>query len=201
MICMIGVKKAQGFTLLELLVATSLLVIVMSVLARIFVSFYQLQRKVANQAAIAEEMRFTMEYLVRQTRQDSIVYPTLPTALGSKLNQISLVTGNNTPVLIGIPPNPAASCQGAVAGINCLALSNDGGATWTPITGSRTNVTRFDVYVRPLTDPFQQTAGGYDNNIQPSVTYSISMTYDAINPSDNITLNAQTAVTLREYVR
>ncbi len=195
---MIGGRKARGFTLIELIISTALFMLAATALGQIFSSFFTLHRKVSNQAAVSQEMRFALEFLVRQARQKAIDYPA-PPAASAFTNSIDLVDQNGNIITIGT--QVGSVCQ-AVAGVTCLAMTTDGGITWYPITGSRTSVTHFTVVVRPLVDPFEPLpGGGYDNDTQPMVTFALGLSYLGQNPNDTVTLDAQTSVAQRRYLR
>ncbi|MCI0479669.1 hypothetical protein L0Y59_03935, partial [Candidatus Uhrbacteria bacterium] len=90
---------------------------------------------------------------------------------------------------------------GDLATVRCLLLSTDGGTTWVPVSGKRVDVTRFDVYVRPYASPFVLVGSSYPNNIQPYVTFVIGMTYMAESAKERESLQAQTTVSSRVYLR
>lgn len=185
---------APGLTLIEILIVVALFATASVILSQTFLSFTRLHRKIANSAVLAEDMRYAMELMVRETRKKLINYaaPASPSVL-------RLVDAQGNTLDIASRPNP--DC-GDPTVTNCLALSNDGGATWNPITGTHVNVKSFGVVVRPTVDPFATDASGaYLANEQPMATLHLELEYVAPNVRDNTSLEAQTTVSSRIYKR
>jgi len=195
---MIGVKKVSGFSLVEMLITITIFAILSVVLAQIFISFNRLQRQVSNRAVLGQDMRFATELLIRSARNNQIDYSTsYPTRTGT----LKLLTPTGSSIQIGVRPGGGAGdCQDATV-TQCLALSLDNGSTWSPITAKRVQVENFDVYVRPSSSPFASSGGTYTSNVQPFATINIRLKYISTTPTDTITLQAQTTVSSRVYLR
>jgi prepilin-type N-terminal cleavage/methylation domain-containing protein len=194
---MIGGRKSKpGFSLVEMLIVVFLFSISAVILSQLFLSYNQLHRKVANLAILGQDMRFSMELLVRSARNNQIDYSAEP--LAARMNAIRLKTSSGGTIDIAL--QPTYRCQDTTVA-RCLAMSLDGGTTWQPITGTRVELTSFDVYVRPLKSPFTPRGTGYDSNNQPEITFNIGLKYNAQNPKDSVTLQSQTTVASRVYVR
>ncbi len=195
---MIGVKltKRPGFTLLEMLLVVLIFSLASAALAQIFVNITRLQRKISNQAVLSQDMRFATEMLVRAGRNNYIDYTGQPLANMSHVLSLTRPGGGSIMVTIQ-DAQTVCNDPTAQAGTKCLAMSTDGGTTWNPVTSHRVNVTGFDVYVHPSSDPFQDTT----INVQPLVTANITLQYVANNPIENMTLQTQTTVSSRLYSR
>lgn len=192
---MTGVKRASGFTLIEMMIVVALFSTAAVVLSQIFIGFNRLHHKVANQAILGQDMRFASEYIVQAARMNQIDFtsPILP-----KGTALRLITPTGGTIQIALQSND--KCDDA-SGASCLAVSNDGGKTWQPLTAKRVNVKQFDVYVRPLTSPFVSTGGVYTSNVQPFVTVHLVLEYLAPIEGERVTLTSQTSVSSRVYLR
>jgi len=80
-------------------------------------------------------------------------------------------------------------------------VSGDAGVNWAPITSKKVNVEKFQILVRPSQTPFMLQGNAYLNNQQPYVTLLIKMTYMAPNDRETVSLEAQTSISSRVYVR
>ncbi|MFZ2803730.1 MAG: type II secretion system protein [Patescibacteria group bacterium] len=195
---MIGAKR-PGFTLVEMLVTITIFAILSTVLAQTFISFNRLQRQVSDKAVVGQDLRFATELIVRSARNNQIDYSAQP--LPAKGNILKLITPTGSSIWVGVQPGGAGgNCQDATVS-QCLALSLDSGTTWSPITAKRDEVENFDVYVRPSVSPFVLSGGAYPNNMQPFVTLNLTLKYIASNAQDDQTLQAQTTVSSRVYLR
>jgi prepilin-type N-terminal cleavage/methylation domain-containing protein len=199
-ICLTGGKrtKVSGFTLMEMLIVVALFSMVMVVITQTFTSFNQLHRKIANRAVLSQDLRFTMELLVRAARNRPMSYANAPIAARS--SELRLSQDDGTEMVFRRSDVGDARC-GDLATVACLLLSTDGGSTWVPITGKRVHVERFDVYVRPSVSPFVLSGSSYPNATQPFVTFSLRMRYMAEREKEQETLEAQTTVSSRVYLR
>ncbi|MBU2612941.1 hypothetical protein KJ925_00590 [Patescibacteria group bacterium] len=186
---------------MEMLIVVALFSMSVVVMAQTFASFNQLHRKIANKAIVNQDLRFTMEMLVRAARTHAISYTSTPAARSSELRleipgsglMIFKQSGLNDSLCNDTPP-PSAFMR-------CLLLSTDSGTTWVPVTGKRVHVSRFDVYVKPNASPFVPVGSGYVNNTQPYATFVIGMTYLADKTKERVSLSAQSTVSSRVYLR
>jgi len=201
---MTGVRRTSGFTLIELLIVTAIFSIALAILAQIFVSFNRLHRKVANAAVLGQDVRFAMELLVREARNDEIDYAAYGGTVPDVSSILKLKKQNGASIWIakgepGAPPG-LPSCEDVTVAA-CLSLSMDNGVTWTQITSNRVEVETFHVFVRPAVSPFVQNVGGYANNTQPFVTMYLGVMYKADSTKERVTLQSQTSVSSRVYQR
>ncbi len=187
-------KLAPGFTVIEMLVTITIFSFVAVILSQTFISFNRLHRKIANTAVLGQDARFAMEMLTREGRNKLVDYAggVLPVA-DTQLSLVSKDGASHVQVAMKIPAD--AVCEDL--SVNCLALSTDGGLTWNTITSKHVNVKQFDVMVRPLTDPFAPGASGN----QPFITVVMTLEYLADNPQDNASLQTQTTVSSRIYLK
>jgi len=189
---MIGAKRNKpGFTLLEMLIVVLIFSLASAALAQIFVNITRLQRRVAYYSTLSQDMRFVMEMGVRAARSNFIDYSTQPLANRSSAFKVMTPSGGT----IEVQPMDSATCGDPTVAY-CLMLRKNGGV-WNPLTSKRVDVKRFDVYVRPLTSPFDDLS----NDQQPFVTLNVWLEYKAPNANDNVSLQAQTTVSSRVYQR
>lgn len=187
-----------GFSLMEMLIVVALFSITVLVLAQTFASFNRLHRRISNSATLNQDMRFVTESLARAVRAYPLFYGAGD--LPAKRGEIILEQPDGSLYQVRISAVGDPDCDN-IATASCLLLSKDSGATWTPITGKRIDVERFDVYARPSVSPFQLVGGAYPNDIQPFVTFNIRMRYAADNPKDDTTLESQSTISSRTYQR
>ncbi len=181
-----------------MLIVTFIFMLMAVALSQIFISFNQLHRRVADKAVLGQDMRYAMEAIVREARNDTIDYSAGP---AEKDAILKLFKSNGIHIWIARESSTGSpKCQDTIVS-HCLMLSIDDGATWTQVTANRVDVTNFDVYLEPTQDPFIKVGGSYPNNIQPYVTVSLGLKYISDQPKENVTLQAQTTVSSRIYQR
>jgi len=190
-------RTLPGFSLIEMLVAVTLFSIMVIVISQTFMSFNQLHRKIANRAIVSQDLRFVMEMLVRASRDHAISYAFAPLPRDS---QLVLDIGGGQTMIFKKSVIGDSDC-GDSPQVSCLLLSTDNGVTWAPVSAKRVNVERFDVYIQPLLSPFVLVGTSYPNSVQPFVTFNIKETYQADRAIDNASIEAQTTVSSRMYLR
>jgi prepilin-type N-terminal cleavage/methylation domain-containing protein len=196
---MIGVKK-PGFSVVELLVVMVLFAVSITILTQTYLSFIRLSHRTANSATIQQDMRFTLEYMARNIRNMPIDYPIPPGALETVTSTLSLKS-ENQPAWIIKKTNPGDARCSDDADVSCLVVSSDGGTSWAPITAKHVNVETFKIYVRPQRSPFVLVGGSYDNDQQPFVTVQVKLTYKTPIEKEKVSLETQTTISSRVYVR
>jgi prepilin-type N-terminal cleavage/methylation domain-containing protein len=188
----------RGFTLVEMLVVVSIFITASVAIVATSVNLTRLHRRAANGERLGEDLRYTMELLVRLTRNRRIVYPTLPGTLPAKTSQLTLLDTNGVSLTVKLFPKSNSACGGLNA--NCLAI-DPGTGVYTALSGKNVNMSRFDVYVQPTSDPFQLSGGAYVSNLQPRVTFVVDANYVTTSTKEAASLGVQTTVSSRVYVR
>ncbi len=181
-----------------MLVVVAIFIVVSVAITATSVNLTRLHRRTANAERLGEDLRFSLELLVRLARNRRISYPTLPATLPVKGTSLTLVDANGTPISVGVLPKTDPACAGLNA--NCLAVTSTSFG-WTAVTGKNINVDRFDVYVTPQADPFQLVNGAYANSQQPRVTFVIDASTVTTSTKEAASLGVQTTVSSRIYVR
>jgi prepilin-type N-terminal cleavage/methylation domain-containing protein len=189
---MTGVKRNKpGFTLMEMLLVVLIFSLTSAALAQIFVNITRLQRRIAYNAILSQDMRFIMEMAVRSGRNNFIDYSSQP--LANRTSTFRMLKPNGD--VIEVMPQDSATC-GDTTVTNCLMMRENGGS-WEKLTAKRVNVKFFDVYYRPPNNPFTDPS----NDQQPFLTFNIGLEYMAPNPTDKVFLQAQSTVSSRVYQR
>lgn len=189
--------KLPGFSLMEMLIVVALFAISMLIISQTFMSFNRLHRRVANRALVNQESRYVMEMLVRAVRNRAFSYSPEPLA---KDTQLRLMQSNGRELIIkkSVAGDPAC---GDIASVSCLLISFDSGSAWSPFTGKKVNVESFDVYLYPAQSPFVLAEGGYPNDSQPFVTINLRLKYMANIVEERESVQTQTTVASRIYLR
>ena len=195
-------KNQRGFTLVEILVATSIFVTATVLVTDIFVRTNKVQRKTQGIQTTATDARFAFETIVREARLGEIDYSyyssgTVSVDTGETV--LALTTATQDKVRFGLRndvcPVGSTKCL-AVCLVDTCTSSN-----WTAITPQGVNVTKLKFYIYPDKDPFVVTGSTFNNNFQPRVTISMTtenITTDAVSKA---TFTMQTTVSSRVYKR
>lgn len=201
---MTGDKKSKtrlpGFSVIEMLVVVAVFSFSILILSQTYLSFIRLSHRTANSAVIQQDMRFVLEYITRMARHTYVAYPAPPGSLDTATSTLTLSGKEQLDWIIRLSEAGDVLC-GDSSGIKCLLVSSDAGVNWTPITSKKINVEKFQVLVRPLQTPFMLSSNSYLNDQQPFVTLLIKMTYMAPNDRETVSLEAQTSISSRVYVR
>jgi prepilin-type N-terminal cleavage/methylation domain-containing protein len=171
----------SGFTLMEIIVSTTIFAVVLTLMLVLFNFTLKINRKVEALRQVSQAARNFTEFIVRETRNGSIDYS------GS-------VDSAHCP----------AGGYNASNGATFLALVNRGGdrecfylvpagsnstlwVTKQAVNGTTSNeqvnpanitidAATFRLFVRPLTDPQADTGGGSHPGVQPFVTITMNLT-------------------------
>ncbi len=201
---MTGDKKAKtrlpGFSIIEMLVVVAVFSFSILILSQTYLSFIRLSHRTANSAVVQQDMRFVLEYITRMARHTAIAYPVPPGSLEAATSTLTLSGKDQLDWIIKLSEAGDALC-GDSSGVKCLLVSGDAGVNWAPITSKKVNVEKFQILVRPSQTPFMLQGNAYLNNQQPYVTLLIKMTYMAPNDRETVSLEAQTSISSRVYVR
>lgn len=189
-----------GFTVVELLVVMVLFTFSLLILTQTYLSFIRLSHRTSNSATIQQDMRFVMEYMTRNARNSAIDYPSPPLAIDAVTSMLKLKAENQLAWMMKLSPPGDMRC-GDAPNVACLLVSSDDGANWAPITSKGVNVETFKVYVRPSLSPFVLQTGSYSSDQQPYVTVQIKMTFNTPIDKEKVSMEAQTTISSRVYVR
>ena len=154
--------NSHGFTLVEMLVASAIFIIIVTIVTSIFAIGVGSQRKITREVNIQQEAQMIMEIMSKKIRKSLIDYDYSYTADGDDGiidSEIELVLKD--PKIIYRLNNKV------------LEQSIDGGNTWYPITMTKVEIKDLDFYIYPSEDPFNPEN---PQNIQPRVTIVMKIT-------------------------
>ncbi|MEK7545511.1 MAG: prepilin-type N-terminal cleavage/methylation domain-containing protein [Patescibacteria group bacterium] len=190
----------RGITLMELLVVMGIFSLTVALTSSIFLLSNQAQRRVLAITAAQADLRFTLESIVREVRAGSIDYETYEAAGGIQAPSLNLIirSASGSRLEFYKETNPSI-CPAGVAG--CLAVRVDGVAQ--SVTSSGILLENLAFFITPQADPFSidEDSGLYKADAQPTVTLALKVRTQGRRPEDIVTLNAQTTIAARSYVR
>ena len=195
-----GMTNKPGFSVIELLVVMVLFAVSITILSQTYLAFIRLSHRTANSASVQQDVRFAFEYMARNIRNMPIDYPAPPLALESVTSTLRLRSENQPAWIIKRSAPGDARCADD-PDVSCLIVSSDDGVNWAPITAKHVNVETFKIYVRPEQSPFALVGGNYTSDQQPFVTIQMKLTYKTSVEKEKVSLEAQTTIASRVYVR
>lgn len=190
---MTGMSK--GFTILELLVALSLLSIIVIIVASFTTRLTFLQRRDIGEQTIQEDIRLALEVFSREARLSYASTFAIGDGAGS---QVVMRNQNGLCVSYALNPGTRAFERAEVvsAGTDCLTPSFDG--RYVPLTGPHTQIDslRFDIpdsiynqadarldrqgFVTLMLTAHPQNAGGTPLQLQTTVTSRQTQPYEPL---------------------
>lgn len=199
---MAGLRRARpGVTLMELLVVLGVFSVTVMLTSSIFLQANAVQRRVLLLSAAQADLRFALEAVVREVRMSGVDYAVyLAAGGGVEIPSDRLIVRNpfGQRETFFLSRDPSVCPAGSPS---CLAVSVDDGPAES-MTSAAVAVDRLHFFISPSVDPFSVDASGsYPADRQPTVTMVIEARTLGAKPQDVVTLNAQTTVTARTYVR
>lgn len=185
---------------MELLVVMGIFSLTVALTSSIFLLSNQAQRRVLAITSAQADLRFALEAIVRETRAGFIDYETYEAAGGIQVPAESLIvraaSGSRLEFYAETDP---AICPSGVA--KCLAVRVDGVSQ--SVTSSGILLENLTFFITPQADPFaiDAASGLYKADEQPMVTLAMKVKTQGRKPEDVVTLNAQTTIAARSYVR
>lgn len=155
----------QGFTLMEVLVATGIFVVMVLAVFGIFSSVLQGQKNSLAQAHLERDAQLVLETLVKKIRTSRVDY-----AEYEALNGLPNPVPNSTSTLILIDQNDTRFRIQHNANTQAIDLEFGGGLP-SPITSNDVAVTALTFMVEPTADPFTNV----EPVTQPRVTVVLEM--------------------------
>jgi prepilin-type N-terminal cleavage/methylation domain-containing protein len=191
MIQIIKYKERQGFSLIEMIIATVLFLIAMTVSIGIFLSTIKANNKINVMQEVENEIRYIMEVISKEARLGTIYYDYYEEVYGE---------GYKNPIpILALQDNAgdisyfALDGSGSSPGIIQMSLNN--GVNWSDLTTNSVTVDSLDFYLLPVSDPFAQDAELIE---QPMVVIYLQAHYDRGDDSDG-EIKIQTAISSRQY--
>jgi len=186
------IKNNRGFTLLELLVTTTIFVLLITLVVDIFITTQDRQKRIAAEEDALNTSRLLMEWLSQEVRTGAPDY-----SLAFPANTLNLINQDGQKEIFQKSVD-ATPCAPGVS--SCLVYSNNG-FDWLTISGSSLEIEALNFYVYPTVDPFtyDRVLPGFKSNLQPRV--SIYLKARAVNSDWPIEVETQTSISSRVYSR
>lgn len=165
-------KEQGGFTLMEMVVVLAIFTMSSVIIANIFITLINTQRKIITQQKILSEARYAMDIMSRNIRMGTISYNDYSSIQTPYENELYLkdIDGNkNFFKLCDTTGDCVESCPADVE--KCLIMSIDEGANWESITSKNIEIQDLRFYIRPTNDPFDDGSP----NIQPRVSILLNI--------------------------
>jgi prepilin-type N-terminal cleavage/methylation domain-containing protein len=194
----------KGFTLIEMLVSVAIFSVVMVMALGALLSLSTADRKAQALKSAVDNLDFALDSMSRSIRTGNNYH--CGSLIGGDCQSGSntfyftdnhgVVTGYQLESLT-TDPNAANVCGQTVVAPGCLAISIDGGVTWSPITSP-------DVIINDLSASNSYlfhlwgSAQGSADNIQPVVVVTLSG-YAQVSPTRQSAFHLQTTITQRIY--
>ncbi len=147
--------NSSGFTLVEMLVASTIFVIIVISITSIFTLGIGSQRRIMEETNIQQESQMAMEILSKKIRKSLIDY-------NYYNNNKSAWPEADNILSLKDPENILYKKEEKV-----LKQSTDNGLSWHPVTTPKVEIRRLDFYIYPKKDPFDPDD---PQNFQPRVT-------------------------------
>ncbi|MBI4121988.1 MAG: type II secretion system protein [Parcubacteria group bacterium] len=197
-----GLKKPAGFTLMEMIVATSIFAIASVIIADLFLISNRAQRRAEVSQAIQSDARVMMAGITDRIRSGEIDYAALPRPVVNPSGALALIDERGREVVIRESDSTFVNtvCP-SLASTPCLEISEDGGATFAPMTSGRLRVVGVKFYILPVESPLTQNGGAFTQNTQPRVTVVLGLQSASANADAQTTTFVQTTVSSRVLLR
>ena len=189
-----------AFTTMEMIVALAVFSLVMVAATDIFFTATRAHRKLVASQSVQRDMRFAVDTMVQQMRQDSIDYDYYVS------NNLSLKTGSQVQaasiLALRDPAGGAVRWRVADVGGGVLQLQVSRGEVdnWQSLLSDNIKLNLVQFYIVPDTDPFALSAAA--PNEQPRLTIVISAQALPNSPLDTpVSFFLQTSVVSRIYRR
>lgn len=195
---------------MEMLVATFVFAIAITIILDIFMLAQRAQRKAVAYERIQADTRYIVNKIADETRDGSIDYDYY-TIAGTPIDSLNgndvlaMRTFNGKTLLFRASDAAGTFCADPsdVMSKPCLLQSNDSGATWAQSSSKGTSIERFRFYISPDMSPFviNPATNGYDVSEQPVVKMVVDMKGSISSTTGVVRLQTQTTFATREYKR
>lgn len=161
-------SSSHGFTLLEIIVSTSVFSVAMLVAVGLFVSVTQVQKRTQSLSKVQGDARFALELMAQSVRVDGLDYgyfrdhnsdgvPSYPVNLVSQsTDELVTKAADGTRQVYRLYNNTIVICERTVSELNAkCSRGNEGNASsFQTVTPSNVAINSFKVWINPASDPF-----------------------------------------------
>ena len=185
-------EEQGGFTLMEMVVVLAIFTVSSVIIADIFITLINTQRKIIVQQKILSEARYAMDIMSRNIRIGTISYSdygSIETPYEDEL-YLNDIDGNKI-----FFKSSTADCPAGIT--KCLIMSIDEGANWESITSKDIEIQDIRFYIRPTDDPFDDGSP----NIQPRVTILLNIKNSSAISNYQSEIALQSTLSTRIYNR
>jgi len=195
----ISKKNQKGFTLIEMLVVLAVFSTFLIVAMDLFLTINRVQRQTEVSERVLSENRFIMEtmaQLARAGRIDYEAYPDPTNPIANPADELIVRQGDEQVRL----KQQTSFCPSSES-TPCATISRDGGATWASITPRGMRVTNLKFIITPQLNPFYFDGADYLAQDQPQITIVFGLMSTREISGQDVEVNNQTTISMREYVR
>ncbi len=191
-------NNKEGYTLVEMLVATALFVTVVVILIDIIILFVRDNDNDVDQRQLENDVAFVMEEAQRNFRQVFINYDHPSFSASNPVDILYMVDSNGIEGMIGLGSHPDIAPYGTDPE-RLYVVTLDGSPTQaSPLTDATTHINRLEFFIYPNANPYELLPGVPATNYQQTIGMYIEAE-DIDNTEVSVT--AQTLITSRYYGR
>ncbi len=177
-------KQKKGFTLLEMLIATSLFAIIMSIFLGVYLSTLQANNKMIRMQKVQNEMRYILEIMSREIRLGTINYDYYESM------------GNNNPVEMLSLKDMSDNIIYFTSDNKNFQMKHNAD-DWIILNTDYIRIDNLGFYILPTNNPFSQSASILE---QPAVTVFLEISYNEDGSMDG-NIKIQTTISSRQYIK
>ena len=186
------IKEQGGFTLMEMVIVLALFTTSSVIVADIFITLINTQRKIIAQQKILAEARYSIDIISRNIRMGTISYSDYSSVETPYEEELYLKDIEDNKIFF---KSSNTDCPTGIA--KCLIMSIDEGANWESITSKNIEIQDIRFYIRPTNDPFDDG----DPNIQPRVTVLLNIKSSSAFSNYQSEIALQSTLSTRIYNR
>lgn len=185
----------KGFTYIELIIVIAIFSIITVIVGSTFVLFTRAQSLVSVKEKLIADGRYLFETVTRATRVGRIDYEAYPQPLINPVQSLSIIDSDDNKIKIYLTE------VGCPTGINRCIFMDSGNGDFL-ISGGDVEVDYLNFFIQPTADPFIiGENGAYNSSSQPMVTMSIGISSIVRTDKRPISLQLQTTISSKMYVR
>ena len=156
--------KIGGFTLIEMIVSMSIIVVVVITAVSIYVYSIGSQEKISATTKLQQDAQFILETMAKNIRQYQIDYSSYSDPIPQPTSTLLLIDSADN--RIQYRRNPTTCTKSNPCRIEkCAKSGSCADADFHPVSMSDVSIARLDFYIQPDSNPFISGATSYQNPI------------------------------------